>query len=90
MKKYTVSELRGNGHVNAEVYDASDVDARIAELEKALREAKRPHYSCEDPWYSCPKHPEGTANDFKGDECDCGADEFNAKIDSVLMDSVTK
>jgi hypothetical protein len=36
MKKYTVSELRGNGHVNAEVYDASDVDARIAELEKEV------------------------------------------------------
>jgi hypothetical protein len=33
MQKYTVSELHGNGHVGEDVYLASDVDARIAELE---------------------------------------------------------
>jgi hypothetical protein len=59
--------------------------ARIAELEKALREAKLPHLSCEDAWYSCPLSPDGCANDrWAADECNCGADFQNAAIDAVL------
>lgn len=31
------------------------------------------HYSCdEDPWYSCPQSSDGTSNDEKGPDCDCG------------------
>jgi hypothetical protein len=41
---------------------------------------ERTHYYCEDTWYSCPKHPEGCANDGSGDECNCGADEWNALV----------
>ena len=68
------------------VYLASDVDARVAELEKALRESKRSHYYCEDSWYSCPAHPDGTSDpDRRGKPCECGADEWNARIDSLLM-----
>lgn len=51
---------------------------RLAEL------ARRSHYYCEDSWHSCPKHPEGCANDGAGTECDCGADRINAEVDSIL------
>jgi len=32
------------------------------------------HYECEDSWYSCPKSPEGCANNRKGPVCTCGAE----------------
>jgi hypothetical protein len=32
------------------------------------------HYYCEDCWYTCPKHPEGSCNKDAGTECICGAD----------------
>ena len=51
---------------------------RLAEL------ARRGHYYCEDTWYSCPKHPEGCANDSAGTERDCGADKINAEVDAIL------
>jgi hypothetical protein len=56
-------------------------------LEEALgllRSARREHYSCDDCWYSCPKSEDGSCDDAKGDECDCGADAFNATIDEFL------
>lgn len=62
-------------------------DEAIALLRATLRGAKRSHYSCEDSWYQCPMHPEGTANEHKAKECDCGADEFNAEIDRVLTET---
>lgn len=34
------------------------------------------HRQCEDSWYSCPKSEEGCANEFEGEECNCGADEL--------------
>ena len=52
-----------------------------AELAKL---ARRDHYRCEDHWYSCPKSPDGCANDSAGDECNCGADSHNDKIDELL------
>lgn len=50
----------------------------------ALSESKRSHYYCEDRFYSCPKHEEGCANDFDGDECNCGADTVNKSIDAAI------
>lgn len=47
--------------------------------------AKRDHYWCEDEFYSCPKHPDGSANPQAGDECDCGADEHNAERGTELV-----
>jgi hypothetical protein len=55
--------------------------ALCAELAKL---ARRNHYTCEDTWYSCPKSPDGCANDAAGDECDCGADSHNDKIEELL------
>ena len=49
-----------------------------------LRRARRNHTYCEDSWFSCPKSDGGCANDDKGDECDCGADAWNAKLDSAI------
>ena len=62
-------------------------------LEKLILElgelARRSHYYCdEDSWYSCPKAPEGCANDAVGDECNCGVDEHNAKVDSVVKRAI--
>jgi hypothetical protein len=45
--------------------------------------ARRKHYTCEDSWYNCPKSEDGSANDYAGTECDCGADEHNAKVDAI-------
>ena len=58
-----------------------DFRALCTELAKL---ARRDHYRCEDHWYSCPKSPDGCANDFAGDECNCGADSHNDKIDELL------
>lgn len=55
------------------------------ELAAVLREyGRRSHTYCEDSWYSCPKAEDGCADDRRGPECDCGADEHNAKIDALL------
>ena len=56
------------------------VDRTILRLRAALEAAKLPHYVCMDCYYSCPKSGE-CCNDYADDECDCGADAHNAKID---------
>lgn len=50
----------------------------------------RSHHYCEDTWYSCPKAPEGCANDAEGDECNCGADEHNSKVLEVARNITYK
>ncbi len=54
-------------------------------INKLLKLAKREHYYCQDCWYTCPQHPEGTCNDTKGDECDCGADRINKEIEEIEL-----
>ena len=70
----------------------SDAGPKGSELSEGLgplvdelaKLARRQHYYCEDPWYTCPAHPEGTANDFKErGVCDCGADEHNAAVEAL-------
>jgi hypothetical protein len=58
--------------------------ARVAELEAALAGAKRPHYSCEDSWFSCPQSKDGCCNKAEGSACNCGANKHNAAIDAAL------
>ena len=65
-------------------YLASDADTEIRRLREALDKSRRTHYICEDPWYSCPKSEKGCINEGQGDECNCGADKWNAYVDSVL------
>ena len=51
---------------------------------KELESLKRRHHYCEDPWYSCPKEEDGCMNELEGNECNCGADEDNIKIDELI------
>lgn len=53
------------------------------ELITQLEELRRVHRQSEDCWYSCPKSGE-CCNDNLPDECNCGADEHNAKLDAVI------
>lgn len=63
-------------------------DETIERLRIALLKSKRSHYACEDAWYQCPKHPEGSPNEYiPKDSCICGADEFNAEIDALLLET---
>lgn len=53
-------------------------------MRAALEEARIGHLSCDDGWYSCPKSTEGCLNPEDGQNCTCGADEHNARIDAAL------
>jgi len=70
---------------------AEHVTARIAKLEAAQKEAlsllpelERGHYYCDDCWYSCPKAVDGCCDESRGDECDCGADDYNALLAKII------
>ncbi len=54
-----------------------------------LNQFRRFHFDMdEDCWYSCPKSGH-CCNDTKPkDECDCGADAWNAKLDALLARAV--
>ena len=56
----------------------------LAEVLDFLEASRRRHYHCEDCWYSCPKDPDGCCNDAAGDACDCGADEYNSRLDDMI------
>lgn len=65
--------------------------ARIAELEAAQKEAlsllpelEQGHYYCDDCWYSCPKAVDGCCDERQGDECNCGADDYNALLAKII------
>lgn len=70
----------------------TDTDLLIA----LLRESKRMHYHANNSFYCCPKctdHPHFTNGDTVGklwstsadtQDCTCGADEWNARVDAVL------
>ena len=67
------------------------LNKRIAELEAAQKEAlsllpelERGHYYCDDCWYSCPKAVDGCCDESRGDECDCGADDYNALLAKII------
>lgn len=69
--------------------DARDRRGLLLELREQFTEPVG-HYSCEDPWYSCPLSVDGCADDRKT-ECDCGQAEHSkkhadyvARIDAAL------
>lgn len=59
----------------------------LLQLVERLREAgqRRYHLTVEDdPFYSCPKSPDGCADDSQPkDVCNCGADKHNAAVDAA-------
>ena len=57
---------------------------RLAKAEGLLRESRLTHRYCEESWYSCPKAEDGCANKSEGDDCNCGADEHNYRIDKYF------
>lgn len=54
-----------------------------------LESLKVGHYICEDCWYSCPKSEDGCC-DENADECNCGADYRNQKIDNIIAELLNK
>jgi hypothetical protein len=61
-------------------------DGIIARLKEALPTFKRDHYYCDDCWYSCPKAEDGCCDERAGEDCNCGADEWNARIDLLMKE----
>ena len=61
-------------------------DEIIARLKEALPTFKRGHYYCDDCWYSCPKAEDGCCDEGAGEDCNCGADEWNARIDLLMKE----
>lgn len=58
-------------------------NALLGEVLTFLESNKQSHNECDDGWYSCPKHSEGCADEEQGHECNCGADEYNAKLEAL-------
>ena len=61
----------------------------VAALHKAVNAlaqmARRSHYDCDDNWYACPLSASGCSDPmYAKDECNCGASEHNAQVDSIL------
>ena len=57
----------------------------MKKIEELRVKAKRSHTYCEDSWYSCPKAEDGSCNEnYEEDECNCGADSHNTKIDNMI------
>lgn len=49
-----------------------------------LEKSRRGHDYCDDCWYTCPEHPEGCCNDDAGNECNCGANKYNEKLNKTI------
>ena len=52
-------------------------------IERLKKLAYRPHYNCEDSWYSCPLSEDGCYNDAAGNECNCWARD-NEKMEDLF------
>ena len=65
------------------------VESLLLEALTFLETNKRVHAYCDDSFYSCPKQEEGCADENQGTECNCGAEEYNAKLE-VLCDKIRK
>lgn len=76
-------ETRNDGNW-VRIEDYNELVTRIVKLREALNESRQPHYSCEDSYYNCGKHEDAWRKD---DECSCGADAWNAKIDRILKET---
>ena len=55
---------------------------------KELEGLKIEHYCCPDPYYSCLQAPDPQRPNHipstDPDDCNCGANEHNAKVDAVI------
>lgn len=66
----------------------AELRAQVEKLREGLEGAKRGHRYCDDSFYSCPLSEDGCSDDgYEEDECNCGADAINARIDALLADT---
>jgi len=56
---------------------------KVDELIKELEKLRREHLVVEDCWYSCPASGE-CCDDRTQEECRCGADHHNTKLDALI------
>jgi hypothetical protein len=56
----------------------------LLEVKAFLEKSRKKHRYCEDSWYSCPKSENGCSNDEEGNECNCGAEQYNEELDIIL------
>ena len=49
-----------------------------------LEKLRQDHVECNDCWYSCPKSENGCCNYSEGDDCNCGAEEHNNRLDNII------
>lgn len=55
-------------------------------LVAAIEELRRDHIAVADAFYSCPKSATGCDDPaWSADECSCGADEHNARVDALVV-----
>ena len=59
----------------------------VADLREGLAASQISHKYVDDCWYSCPKAEDGCCDDSQGDECNCGADAWNARLADLLARS---
>lgn len=72
---------------------ASRFASQLEDVRALLRESKRKHYESEtDSLNNCPLTRSEHENQvmYIKHECDCGADEWNAKVDAVLAGHLVK
>lgn len=55
----------------------------MSDIIEKIKQLKRAHYECDDPWFSCRAVPE---HGFRIGECSCGADKYNAIVDEVISE----
>lgn len=56
-------------------------------IQLLIDQLRQTHHTCDgDTSYSCPKSPEGCADDNAGTECNCGADDHNKTVDALAIE----
>jgi len=75
-----MAEVKGDTMAN----ETGLEEVRERAVAKLLAELNAPHTECEDPWYSCPKSPEGCANDGEDPNiCTCGTDYWLGRLNHI-------
>jgi len=72
--------------LNKALIDSSEVETPLRNelIKELIQLAIKPHYYCEDGWFSCPKAEGGCYNDeYKEGVCNCGADENNKRVEEI-------
>lgn len=78
-------EQQASDRVDDVLRVAAESDKRIAELEAVLASLRRGHMDYDgDVYHSCPRSDRYLIGPDMKQPCDCGADEWNARIDALI------